>query len=449
MTDFKDEVREIINRAVEELFAAVADDFGHTDFAELVKRTKEAVDKLGSELVGKIVELTDELYNKRRDKHAIVIRNYKRRNLISELGELTLNRRLYYDKKAGKYFFAADEMLDIEKYSRIESGLKVKLISNAAQSSYGKACRLAANRVSAQSVSNILRRIPDASLTVQASGFKKVDALYIEADEDHIHLRNGKSAEVKLVYVYEGRRESSRNRVELVGAKYFASAGGSEIWLAVADYVALQYAVPYGNIRISGDGANWIKGGLEMFPGATYKIDKFHVYKSVTDACGGDRKFRKQVIESIKNDDRNAVLKLYTARWLGEQDNKSKRGRVADSLAYLDNNFDEIDLTSAYSCSAEGHVSHVLSDRMSSRPMAWSVKGADKMARLRAFFFNGGDFRSLAFAVKEDTEKNERRGNYPCRKTKGGGGAIPSGRIILSDEISEDVKRALKSIIFK
>lgn len=36
-------------------------------------------------------------------------------------------------------------------------------------------------------------------------------------------------------------------------------------------------------------------------------------------------------------------------------------------------------------CSAEGHVSHILSSRMSSRPMGWSMKGAAKMSQLRAY----------------------------------------------------------------
>ena len=31
-------------------------------------------------------------------------------------------------------------------------------------------------------------------------------------------------------------------------------------------------------------------------------------------------------------------------------------------------------------CNAEGHVSHILSSRMSSRPMGWSVKGMPKTA---------------------------------------------------------------------
>ena len=34
-------------------------------------------------------------------------------------------------------------------------------------------------------------------------------------------------------------------------------------------------------------------------------------------------------------------------------------------------------------CSVEGHISHIFSDRLSSRPLGWSVVGADKMAQLR------------------------------------------------------------------
>lgn len=41
-------------------------------------------------------------------------------------------------------------------------------------------------------------------------------------------------------------------------------------------------------------------------------------------------------------------------------------------------------------CSAEGHVSHVLSDRLSSRPKGWSKEGADRMSKLRCYEINHG-----------------------------------------------------------
>ena len=62
--------------------------------------------------------------------------------------------------------------------------------------------------------------------------------------------------------------------------------------------------------------------------------------------------------------------------------------------------------------STEGHVSHVLSDRMSSRPMGWSKKGMTKMAELRAYYYNGGDMLELVRYQKEELPKavgNEER----------------------------------------
>ncbi len=41
--------------------------------------------------------------------------------------------------------------------------------------------------------------------------------------------------------------------------------------------------------------------------------------------------------------------------------------------------------------SAEGHVSHILSARLSSRPMGWSKTGVDQMARMRAPKPTSGD----------------------------------------------------------
>ena len=55
--------------------------------------------------------------------------------------------------------------------------------------------------------------------------------------------------------------------------------------------------------------------------------------------------------------------------------------------------------------STEGHVSHVLSNRMSSRPMGWSIQGATKMAKLRAYELNGGDMLELVRYQKRDVPK--------------------------------------------
>ncbi|MDO6354759.1 UPF0236 family protein, partial [Caloramator sp. CAR-1] len=54
-------------------------------------------------------------------------------------------------------------------------------------------------------------------------------------------------------------------------------------------------------------------------------------------------------------------------------------------------------------CSAEGHISHVLSARLSSRPLGWSKEGLKIMAKLRVFSRNGGNLREISI-YKEDIE---------------------------------------------
>ena len=57
-------------------------------------------------------------------------------------------------------------------------------------------------------------------------------------------------------------------------------------------------------------------------------------------------------------------------------------------------------------CSAESHVSHMLSDRLSSRPMGWSQTGADRMSKLRCYEKNYGREKIIDL-VKYSREKRK------------------------------------------
>lgn len=61
-------------------------------------------------------------------------------------------------------------------------------------------------------------------------------------------------------------------------------------------------------------------------------------------------------------------------------------------------------------CSAEGHVSHVFSNRLSSRPKGWSQIGVAKMSKLIIYKKNGGKIYDLVMAQKlreMETSKHE------------------------------------------
>lgn len=458
MENTKEIIQSLIDCAVSEILSQIAKDLKKLNFSDIVRTTHDTVHKLGVRLIEQIVKIIDTKYNIQRDRHSVILRHTKTRKMVSEMGELNLTRRLYYDKAKAKYFFAVDEILNMEKYSRIEGELKTKLINDATLTSYGKASKLSDDCVSRQTVHNLVKGVAPKSLEVQAQGFKTVKEIFVEADEDHIHLNTGKSAEVKLVYVHEGRRRVNRRRTELLNVRYFVSTSrGNEIWKAVSDYIYSQYNLRGAEIHISGDGAGWIKRGLDVLPGAQYHLDKFHVYKSVTDATSGDKRLRKQIINGIKLGDSKRVHSLYVQRWNNLSQVKM-RNRLFDSLQYIENNFDSIDLSAESNCSAEGHVSHVLSERLSSRPMAWSLVGAEKMAQLRAFYFNGGCFTDLYKGRTELT--NDDLHSYNTNDDLHGYNtfakldyevdhSIPVGKIVGLDAVYDEVSGFLRFIVKK
>lgn len=450
----EEKIRDLIEFSVENIITAVQKGLGKQSFAEIVGLTTDVVHRLGTTLIEEIVTALDEQYNMERDRHAIIMRNNKSRRMMTKIGEVTLRRRLYYDKTLQKYFFAVDELLDIERRSRIDTELKQELIANATLTSYGKASEIAGHKVSRQTVHNIVKKLPQERVKVQAQGHKAVNAIYIEADEDHIHLNNGRPAEVKLVYVHEGARQVCRGRTELVNPKYFTSVSkrDDEIWSEVFDYVCSQYKASKAEIHISGDGAQWIKNGLNYFPKAKYHLDKFHVYKSITDVAGADKKMRYSVLEALNEKNFETIRELYSIRSQNAVKARERKS-ITGGLFYIENNFDEIDLSKTYSCAAEGHVSHVLSARLSSRPMGWSIAGAGKMAQLRAYYFSGGDFSELisrqpVTPLLSIAAAKQNRYRHVAAKGLPSSG-IPSAHVVGLDGITDGYSAILRAILRK
>ncbi|MDR9786447.1 MAG: UPF0236 family protein [Peptococcaceae bacterium MAG4] len=82
----------------------------------------------------------------------------------------------------------------------------------------------------------------------------------------------------------------------------------------------------------------------------------------------------------------------------------SRKRRILDAWKYIKNNWEAIRALyrETVSCSVEGHVSHVLSARLSSRPMGWSKKGARHMSYVRVSQANG---QSVAAQYKLQRQK--------------------------------------------
>ncbi len=161
-------------------------------------------------------------------------------------------------------------------------------------------------------------------------------------------------------------------------------------------YIENNYNTEYlERVYISGDGANWIKTGLEWIIKSVYVLDEFHMKKAVNGIVGRITKTNKEEKEKQKKELRTALRRLNFVRFkeicyeiLAEEMEKTTRKRKEDLMNYILNNVEGIknlyrNKKELHGCSAEGHISHIYSDRMSSRPMGWSTTNVNNMSKLR------------------------------------------------------------------
>ena len=176
----QEKIRSMIEGATAQVLSMLTNTIGKTTFSDAVEETQRIVNDLGGQILQIVFNEADEIFNSERDRSKVIIKhNGKTRRLLTTLGEVTLHRRLYYDKTAARYFFAADELLKIEKRARIEKGMQAQLIADATRSSYGKAAEIAHRKVSRQTVHNIVRRLNDERLNVRTEVLKTVKQIYI------------------------------------------------------------------------------------------------------------------------------------------------------------------------------------------------------------------------------------------------------------------------------
>ena len=234
---------------------------------------------------------------------------------------------------------------------------------------------------------------------------KTCEYLYIEADEDHIHRqKNGKNQGCfmgKLIYLFEGKEEVCKGRRKLIAPFYFGElyAGTDQnacLWERVDAYIQQHYDQDVLKcVYISSDGAGWIRTSTSYIGKSKLVADRFHLMKYINRVArytlDEETITKGRFYKYIYKNNLLAVKKLLTRI----KNHCEGSGRaVEECRKYLVGNWEYIQRAfhdkHVLGCSAEGHVSSVYSERMSSRPMGWSETGSDRMCKLRCFIRNYG-----------------------------------------------------------
>ena len=406
---------------LQEVFQKYSDDLSKT--AEMVYGVTDVVIELGLSIIREEWEAYDELLYKRRDLRPgwQVIRRDEGTKITS-LGEVKYQKTYFYNPKTGDRCYLLDHILGFEPGQKMTEDAVARIFEEAVDSSYrkgGENVSIAPSvTVSKEAVMDKLHPLEFPKAKVSGEK-KKVPVLYIDADEDHVALQylnekgdikypKSNTYMPKLVYVYE-EVKAENDRHELVNVRYFGGGyegtkGTEQLWKEVYDYIAEAYDESVlEKIYVNGDGAEWIRNGAKLHAKAHFVLDKYHMHKYIIAATAHlldtKEEARSEIWRAI-NGKRKWQAEAVFDRILSVTESDSKYKAVEKSKNYILGHWSAImngvrNRKDNIHCSAEGHISHIYADRLSSRPLGWSRTGADKMSRLRVYKMNGGNMLEL------------------------------------------------------
>lgn len=417
------------------------------DLYTLEKATKTTTDALAAKFLSGILNCMDkQIRNSSYRKAHYNVQRVRSRALNSSVGDLTFDCTLYRKKgtKKGGYVSLLPDMLGLDKHERFTEEAEVMMLTEALKTSYAEAARImpGKQKISKTTVMNKIHSLAEEMPLPEPEEKKDAEYLYVEADEDHVAEQHGgqtdtednKSFISKLVYVYENKQEvkGCSGRKELTDKFYFSGLypgpeGNEKLWNRVRKYLEDNYDLDKTkHVYISGDAAQWIKSGVRYIDKSVFCADKYHLMKYVNTAAAQMGKEKKNSFRNelwhLLNSKKGAKERFaeFTKQMLSKAKDPEK---VEDLRAYALGNWAAVRRMlrnrNVNGCSAESHVSHVLSDRLSSRPMGWSQTGADRMSKLRCYERNYGREKLIDLVrYSRDIQHGRRKGTDESLRRK-------------------------------
>ena len=381
--------------------------------------------KLGYDLTKFALEYAEEIiFNLKERKKEFESLEKDNRKIITIFGEIDFKRRYYLDKEKNERVYLLDEYFKIAPKERLLENVETRLIEEAIETNYEKAGKVAAYKTEI-SKQTIMNKISELNINVEESKVNTkriVDNIYCIADEDHVHLQKGGIEEPRLIVVYDSIMKDGK-RTKLCNKKHFGGVYTGRIddlWEEVLTYLDNTYNLDkVKHIYILGDGASWIKTGLEWLPKSINVLDKFHLMKAVNSIVGKENKDNEKEKVEYK---RRIYRSFYALNFeetkeivyeiLAEEMEETVRTRKEKLLRYILSNKQGITNLYKYQkelhgCSAEGHISHLYSARLSSRPLGWKIINVNNVSKLRLIKADNKEIKEIVHNKRKVIEFKE------------------------------------------
>lgn len=407
-------IQQIAVRAVEEIFKTIQET-GLNNVGKAVSALAPVASRMTLEIIETCIEEMDHsLVNAakaQRRKDGITVKERAvERTVTTELGELHY-KRTYFAMPDGSYAYILDHLIGVEAYERFSKELIAEVLEAATVKSYQYAIDSTKQEMSRQTVHNRLVALDDLVMPVERAE-KTPETLDIFADEDHVHLTPRGKAIVPLVTITEGMDTSNPKRHKTIHPLHIAAFGMTAE--AFRENVNAVLTERYDldkvkQINVHGDGAPWIDALQQLIPHSRPVLDEYHLEKELRSflRLEGAKQYASVIRQAMKKEDGYEAFERYCESIFQRQTTEKGQENVRDFVTYCANRWSAIVVrTNKETCGSctEPQVSHVLSDRLSRNPIAWSKNGLNRMTMLVTYTKNGGKVRGEDVRVRVNSE---------------------------------------------
>ena len=400
--------------------------FDGKDFAEVMMGFHKALEKSGCQWMGEVLTQLDEEIRKTDRIAGWEVSKKREKSIVTSMGEVKYSRTMYRNRfAAGETDVPLDRLLGIKAHEHMTEDAKAVILEHAQKSSYAwSGLQLGGGeQVSKQTVMELIHGLafPTEAEQEKPEEKKKVTNLYIEADEGHCSRQDedeeGKRPvlQPKLVYVHEGKRKNAEGKWELIHPHYFGGlytgeAGNAALWEEAFTYANRTYNIEkLENLYLNSDGGAWIRSAHSVFRKVRQVMDGFHLEEYLTRLVSfyekEDRKDTKAALQTLLKEDKQEAFRTGVERVRKDAERagaltENREKMIGAVLTFFENNWETcrrrlLKEAGVLGSTTEGHVYHVYSSRMSCLAMSWNETGADCMARLRVYKWNGNSMIDL------------------------------------------------------
>lgn len=348
-------------------------------------------DEAAKELFKSYLEFLDQSFMNSEERKAeyTVKDTIHRKSLVTIFGNIDLSYRRYKNKDTNEQYIFIRELLNLKPYQRFTDTAEKELIkcSMETNSSYAAKHAIRNCEVSRAKVAKISRRFIGTLKIDEQKCENQPKVLYIEMDEIHANLQNGKNHICPCAIVHEGHKEEFAKRKELKNTFYLATSKGSyrDLWDIIYYYVDTKYDIDkFDVIFVSGDGASGIKQYDEVFANAVFVLDPYHYYYKYLHYIFKNDKTLSEFADSYLREDRLEDFEALVQVQIEKYPEQEKI--MIENMNYLLNNVDGIKNQRhplyKCACSMEGHVSQAYARHITSSPYAFSLDGLENKLQL-------------------------------------------------------------------